>query len=81
MGELYAHRYGEPWRNMVGDKLISNLVYKIEGLGLPKSYEAGYCMLSGERNIVTFAFSDAAEAEAFFDAHTSHFDEQEDNDV
>ena len=28
-GRFYALRYGEQWRNLIGDKFILSLVYKI----------------------------------------------------
>jgi hypothetical protein len=29
-GEFKALRYGEPWRNLAGDKLILTLMYKLQ---------------------------------------------------
>ena len=31
-GVLWADRYGEPWRNLVGDNLIAAMLYTIEEL-------------------------------------------------
>jgi len=39
-GILWADRYGEPWRNLVGDNLIAAMLYTIEDLSSDNSEEA-----------------------------------------